>query len=36
MLWPDADNEKKERLRVGRDLAQPFWAAVLGTLLMMP
>jgi len=35
VLWPDADIETKEKLKVGRELAKPFWAAVIATLLFL-
>jgi hypothetical protein len=35
ILWPDASEHKKEQIRIGRELAKPFWAAVLATLLLI-
>jgi len=35
ILWPNASVKKKEALRDARQLAQPFWAAVLLSLLFL-
>lgn len=35
LLWPDANSVKLDQLRSARELAQPFWAALLATLLFL-
>lgn len=34
-LWKNADEKTQARIQVGQDLARPFWAAVLATLLFL-
>lgn len=34
VLWRDASEEKRNRLKVGRELAKPFWAAALYFLFL--
>ena len=35
VLWDGADAAHLERVKVGRELAQPIWAAVLASLLLL-